>query len=301
VTARSLADGIAAAVVGVADVAAATSWLAHLGFTEVADLRLTEQAAARLYPGAPSLGVRELRQPGASRGAVRLVAAAQTPAPPPHPYARGPYAFLVYTRDIERTLEIAAQDGARPSPVAAYRAGAKHMREARAVYPDGLVVVFVDVAERRPSLLDTHPDRLHSEVHSVTFVVDDVDAAAAAAGAAGMATIVDLEIAEPSVTAFLELPRPDTRLRLAMLATPDQSPARIEVMTYPDDAGPAAPAAGGPVAIGLRAAMARVADVNVVDSRGAVTPVIETGVPGASKCRLVDLAGIHVELWEDGP
>jgi len=296
-----LSEGVAAAVVGAADVDATTAWLGHLGFTEITDLRLSPEAAKALYADGAATHVRELRVPDATRGAVRLVAAAERAQP--DPLARGPYGFLLYTRDLHRSLDIAAGDGARPSPVAAYQAGVKQMREARAVYPDGLVVVFVQVDDRRPSLLDDHPDRLHSELHSVTFAVEDVDEAVAALTAAGLSTVLDTEIAEPSVTGFLQLPRPDTRIRLVMLATADQTPARVEVLTYTDAPGPAAPAPGSAVRVGLRAAVAYVGELASVTVGGAALPTLaDTGLAATPRCALVDLGrGVSVELWESGP
>src|SRR5574341_1444396 len=64
---------------------------------------------------------------------------------------RGPDALDLYTREIARSGALAREAGARVGPVGSYRVGALAVQELKAVGPDGLVLVFLQLERRRPS------------------------------------------------------------------------------------------------------------------------------------------------------
>jgi catechol 2,3-dioxygenase-like lactoylglutathione lyase family enzyme len=289
------------AVVATRDLDVMTSFLRTLGFGESARGELSADATRCLYGLGDTTPERLLVAGDAPGGLLRLVAT-PTPAPASGPYACGPMAIDLYTTDIERSLALAGQAGARCGPIGRYAAGPTPIAEARAVGPDGLAVVFIQIEPRRPSLLDRQPNRLHSEVHSIVWAVPDVDEAAAPWRAAGLQTLADLTLTDPVVGEFLELPRPDAPLRLQLLCDEAATPSRLEVLAFLEDGdaavgGETATRAGlhaaGFIVDDLVAAAAALPGVVIsdpVDTHGVLGPAhaVAGTAPG----------GVRFELWQ---
>ena len=213
-------------------------------------------------------------------------------------YDLRPIAIDLYTRDIHRSLEISGSAGAELGPLVEYSLGPLELEEAEVVGPDHLVVVFIAVNHRRPSVLDADPDRLHSEVHSVVLAVEDTDVALPFwTEAGGLQTLIDAKIEGPYISQLMSLPRPDVPVRFTLMCDEDASPARLELLEFfedPGEAWPSWPLAGGLHAPGFSVASldeamaalsaAEYGTVAQVEAQRAVTGV----APG----------GVRFELWE---
>ncbi len=231
--------------VGCTDLDATARFLQTFGFVADGDAVLPPEVAAALYGADGPLAQRWLSVPGAARGRVRLVGVPSA-GTAPGPFDRGAHAIDLYTTDIARSVDQARRAGGRAGPVGAYRAGPLQVQEVKTHGPDGLPLVFIQVDRRRPSVLDTAPERLHSEVHSIVWTVDDADMEAALAfwrDTAGLSVLLDAALADPEISRFMELPRDDVTVRLALLADADVAPARLELLTFPADRGAPSPTA----------------------------------------------------------
>ncbi len=227
------------AVIGASDPDATAALLLALDFEVVADRMLPTAVADALY-GLPATRELLLTAGGRDAGAVRVVAA-PAGTEPRDPYRRGGHALDLYTRDLAASCAAAGRAGARVGPLADYVFGPVHLRQAQGDGPDDVPIVFVELEQRLPSLLDDDPDRLHSELHSTVWSVDDLDTAIAYwRDAIGLQLRSTFPIADPAVPAFMGLPRPST-LRMAVLTGPDAAAPRMELLAYDDEPGPAVP------------------------------------------------------------
>jgi catechol 2,3-dioxygenase-like lactoylglutathione lyase family enzyme len=296
-----------AAVVGSSDPDATRVYLEALGFAAVTSAPLPAETCSALYGIDRTLVETLLAVPGAAAGAIRVVETphpAEPAGPPGGPYAPGPTAIDLYTTDIDASAEAAAAAGARVGPVCRYTAGPIELGELRAVGPDGLAVVFIEIAHRHPSILDAAPDRLHSEVHSVVWTVPDLEQALGFwRGEAGLVPMSSFTIADPAITDLLELPE-DTPITLHVLADADRTPARFELLQYLRDEPAAAPG-HQPLHGGLHAAAWLVDDLDaaVASMPSAMFgPVAEAvaGVLGGPGRAVAGTApgGVRFELWE---
>ena len=210
--------------------------LLRLGFAEVA----AGQLPGDLY-GGPG-GFVDLA--AADRGRVRVVEVPRE-APARDGVDSGLAAVDLYSRDLSRSLAVA---GLPSGPQVRIDLGPLVMHQVRLTGPDGLPLVLIDASSRRPSRLDTDAAALHSEVHSMVWVVPSIDAARPFWEAAGLRTAFDLPIESPAVCDLLGLPRRDIRVRMAMLTDEQVRPMRLELFEFPDDEGADAdptPGAGG--------------------------------------------------------
>jgi hypothetical protein len=154
--------------------------------------------------------------------------------------------------------------------------------------------VLIDANHRRPSLLDVEPDALHSEAHSMVWVVPSIDEALPFWRDAGLAVAFDLPLASPAVADLLDLPGRDTRVRMAMLTDEAVRPMRFELFELPDDpisASDPAPRAG---------TAWPVFEVSDLDAALAlpwqtVGPVVDVAGRGTSRCTAP--GGVVAELW----
>lgn len=290
------------AVIGASDVEATVRFLVGLGFERGARASLPTSAAGALYGLERETSEVALRMPDAPAGSIRVVGTPH-PAEPHHVFARGPHALDLYTTDTAKSLERAAAAGARCFEPATYRVGPLELTETKTVGPDGLAIVFIQAARRRPSLLDRHPERLHSEVHSLVFTVDSVtEAMPFWKERAGLQAFLDATIVEPAVAAFMGLPRPDTPLRLAMLADGESRPARLELLEFPQDAGPHL--STWPLRPGFHAAGFEVPSLGdamrlLEGARfGEPVEVDTAGLPRARAVTAVAPGGVRFEVWE---
>ena len=226
--------------IGVSNLERTARFFQAFGFVRERDVVMGAFAARELYGLPHAANGAFLTMPGAEGGSIRLVETPGEPLPG-GPFDRGPHAVDLYVRDMGRALEVVKNTHADIGPVAAYMVGPMTIKECKCVGPDGLALVLIEVDKRRPSLLDASDQVLFSEVHSAVFVVDSVDASAGFWKAAGLKVLLDATFAEPSVAEFMHLPRPDTRLRLALFADEAQMPVRLELIEFPDPDGRGAP------------------------------------------------------------
>ena len=226
--------------IGASQIEPTARFFQAFGFVRESDRIIGAFAARELYGMERATSETRLTMPGAPGGFIRLVET-QTEAILGGPFDRGPHAVDLYVRDMGEALDIVKNTRAEIGPVAAYRVGPMTIKECKCVGPDGLALVLIEVDKRRPSILDASAHALFSEVHSAVYVVESVDAAAGFWKDAGLRVLLDATFAEPTVAEFMHLPRPDTRLRLALFADEGQFPVRLEMIEFPDADGRGAP------------------------------------------------------------
>lgn len=219
--------------VGASSIERTARFFQAFGFVRESGATLSGFAARELYglTGATSEAI--LTKPGARLGYVRVVETREATVEG-GPFDRGPHAIDLYVRDMETALEVVRNSHAEVGPVAAYRVGPMTIKECKCAGPDGMALVLIEVDKRRPSVLDLPGNLLFSEIHSAVSVVESIDAASAFWVSAGLKVLLDATFAEPAVAEFMHLPRPDTRLRLALFADQGQSPIRLEMIEFPD-------------------------------------------------------------------
>lgn len=229
------------AVIGTTDLERTIAFLEPFGFRLAWRATLGEGAAGVLYGLDEATEEAALVAPGSTRGWLRLVRTPH-PAPATDTFSLGGHAIDLYGRDVERSRAVAEAAGASCGPIGRYRMGPLAVEELKCVGPDHLTLVVIAVDRRRPSLLDTDASRLHSEVHAAVWTVADTDEALPFwREQAGLQILFDVTVREPEVAKFMGLPRPDTRLRLAVLADADGGAPRFEMIAFPDDPGAALP------------------------------------------------------------
>jgi catechol 2,3-dioxygenase-like lactoylglutathione lyase family enzyme len=161
-------------VVGVSDLDASIDWWTGLGFGVTSENTLDPDAAEGLFGLAGEVEQVELRVDEAPGGAIWLV---QTPhLQSTHgPFEAGPYALSLYTTDMDASLALGNDLGAKLGGRLAYSVGNLVLEEGSIFGPDGSLLVFIASSDRDPSVLDIHPEWLHSEIHSIVSNVRSVD------------------------------------------------------------------------------------------------------------------------------
>ncbi len=183
---------------------------------------------------------------------------------------------------------------------AEYALGPIEVKEVEVIGPDHLVVVFIEVNHLRPSVLDHHPDRLHSEVHSVVFSVRDTEAALPFwTESAGLETLIDSRIEGPMISQLMDLPRQNVPVRFTLLCDAESAPARFEMLEFVDDPGDQQPTL--PLAAGLHAPGFTVADLDQAMAALAGADFGTVALVGQSRAVSALAPGeIRFELWQDG-
>ena len=302
------------AVVGCSDLGRTEEFLALFGLERTAAAELPAAAAGALYGLEAAAREVLLATPGAELGWLRLVAT-------PHPERRvapldsRPFAIDFYTTDIERSVAAASQAGAHTSPIVTHQFGPLSIREVEVRGPDHLIVTLLGLDVRRPSLLDREPDRLHSELHSFVWSVEDIDRLLPFwSGQAGLETTTDatFESAELGVLLGVEGPgraRP-VKARLVVLADTEAQPARLEMIEFLAARRPGEEAAGYltlPLAAGLHAPAFTVPDLEAAMAPlagarfGDVVEVDSAVHPGGRGVTAVAPGDLRFELWQEIP
>jgi len=166
-------------------------------------------------------------------------------------YDLGPRGLDLYTSDIDRSLDIAVGVGADVGSVGVVEIGPMLMRQATVWGPDGIPLVLIENSSRRASLLDDHPDELHSEVHSLVWAVADRDAESAWWLEHGTTKGMDIAFDHPAVAEFMRLPD-QVELQMVMLANESNDPIRFEVLQFSGRSGAAfEPGKAGIQAVGF--------------------------------------------------
>ena len=221
-------------VIATSDLAAALRHLAVVDLREQSRLEVPPTAARVLYgidATVTEVVVAPDGDPGITRGVVRLVTDAAA-ATVPHPHRVGPMAVDVYTADIDRTVERAAQAGIATGPVGTLRAGPLVMRQCEVVAPDGWRLVVVEASHRRSSLLDTDTGRLHSQVHSLLWTVDSLEGASAPFLDNGLEQVHVFPFDDPELARILAIDAEEAALRMNLLSDGDGDPIRLELVEF---------------------------------------------------------------------
>lgn len=252
---------VAHVVIGARQPGACARFFQPFGFDVVSTMTLEPSCAGALY-GLDEATTEVRLGAGGGRGDVFVVATPHSPATP-GAFVLGPHAIDLYTRDIERSRELAERGGAVCGPIVDYSVGPLRIRECKVTGPDHLALVFIEVDRRRPSLLDRDPARLHSEVHSAVWVVRGIDERLPFwCGDAGLSVLLDATLREPAVARLMELSRPTTPVRLVVLGGADGAPPRLELIECPEEAGESAPV--WPLRPGLHAVVVEAPAVQAV-------------------------------------
>jgi hypothetical protein len=238
----ALASSAAGLVVGATDPGATVAFLTAFGLEEVARHDLDAAGASGLHGLETATTEIELGTPGTDAPRVWVVACGQ-PGDEPSGFQRRPRAFDVYTSSMDDAIDHLRFVGLAPGPVGTLAVGPVTMRQCLVTGPDGTSVVLVESSHRRSSLLDA-PDapgggpRLFSEGHSVVWSVDSMDREAQLLSAAGLTKGADLAFSEAEVSTYLGLPRSPVPIRMTMLSGASVEPLRLELLEFPQDAGP---------------------------------------------------------------
>jgi len=246
----------------------------RFGFDLAERNELTAEAAAALYGLESESSECVLTAGGQARGRVRLV---ETPHGPTtgSDYDARPIAIDLYTRDIDRSLAIAREIGIECRDLVEYNVGALEVREAESIWHDGLVVVFLEVSTRRPSLLDSDTDRMHSEVHSVVWSVPSIENALGFwRDEAQLPVLIDSEIRGPIISQLLGLSKPEVPVRFTLFCDDETRPTRVELLEFLEEEGE--PRATWPLRQGQHIAVFEVTDI---DAAIAAMPSASFGQP----------------------
>lgn len=292
-------------VVGASDLKRAAEFLSLFGFSEQASAALPPEAARALYGiDGPAMEL-VMAVPGADRGRVRYVATSN--APRSHaPFDARPFAIDLFTTDIEASVALVARAGHHTSPITDHRFGPVLIREVEVSGPDGLVVTLLQPsAGRRSSILDTDPERLHSEVHAFVWSEVGLDNQLQFWQHRGLDLTTDAVLETPGLGALVGVPDEEVRMRLTVLADPDGHPIRLEYVEFvgqpTNDSRP-----GLPLAAGLHAPAFEVSDLDTTMAGLApaeIGPVVTVDTPihrGARAAVAVTPGGQLFELWQAG-
>jgi hypothetical protein len=299
-------------VIGATNPAATAAFLAIFGGQPVRVPTLDAASAHALYGTDAELSQIVIHEPG-SDATIRIV---ETPnaAPLFQPLLAGPYGVDYYTRDLELSVAMLVQAGAKGlSPLIGYTGvptgrGPEitgHVTNEMLLRgPDELCVFLTDITQTSrpwPTLLSADLKRTHSELLQLCWVVEDMETERSFwVDEAGMTCVLD------------EVPELDQMQ--ALMFTPGNSPLRcvhvtdapghhkIELMCYPEEAVGHRP--HWPLRAGLHSAGFVVADLDV--TRGllpsahfgdVVTADIGEG-PQRAVAATTPGGSMRFELWE---
>ena len=209
------------------------------GFEVVARGTLDAATAAALYDLDQEVDEVHIAVPGAERGWIRLV---ETPHPSVErsAFEPKPLAVDLYTRELEKSIEIGKSLGGKPHELVEYDVGPLSIREVEIEGPGNLVLVLLQVSQRRSSVLDLDESRLHSEVHSVVWAVPDAESAITEMRDRGGLTVLsDAEIRGDTISRLMNLPKPEVPVRFVLLCDEDITPTRLEFIEFFEDHEPA--------------------------------------------------------------
>ena len=246
------------AVVGVSDLAATQAFFTAFGFVEQTRRSLDKAVAQALY-GLETADELVMGVPGAETGQLRLVTTS-LPMPDRGHFHRGGHALDIYTTDIHQSVAIAKDQGYLVGPVADYTFGPVSLQQAQAMGPDELPLVFVGIDRRLPSILESDPQRLHSELHSFVGCIDGIDAETSFwTDVVGLDLKSQFPIDVPAVSEFMMLPR-HAPIKMSVMSGPAVNPPRFELLEFTDADGKSI--AGRPLAPGCLVVGLRVEDVS---------------------------------------
>lgn len=194
-------------------------------YTTAFDLTVLEQSEQSVLLGVPSSPTGRVRlvaaEPVAAAGEIRL-------------WDVGPRLLGIYSRDLERTARRVLFAGGRAQPIATYPYAGGVLRELTACGPDGIYWSVPEVgATHRPSpALELDSQRLHGELHVVGLVASDHDAMVRLfVDGGGLSVLFDNTMSGAATEQGVGLP-PGAQLRVTMLLSQSQQPARLEILSF---------------------------------------------------------------------
>ncbi len=221
--------------IGATDLDASINWWTGLGFGVTTENTLEPEVAMHLFGLDGEIEQIELRVDEAPGGAIWLVQV--PPAKGPRgPFDSGPHAVGLYTTDLDASLALAPDLGAQLGGRLEHRFGTLPSEEASVIGPDGSVVVFIAVGERSPSVLDIHPEWLHSEIHSIVSTVRSADAANRFWGEQLGMTVTADDLVDSGLGTLLQLP-PSVGARRTTVCDEFLNPIRSEFIEFVDFTG----------------------------------------------------------------
>jgi catechol 2,3-dioxygenase-like lactoylglutathione lyase family enzyme len=224
-------------VIGATDLDASIDWWTAFGFGVVTENTLDPDVADGLFGLAGEVEQVELRVDEAPGGAIWLV---QTPRRQNSrgPFDSGPHTVELYTTDMEASVALAADLGAIPGGQSEHLVGNVALQRVSVFGPDGLGAMFTAFADRQPSVLDIHPEWLHSEIHSIVSTVRNVDTANRFWSEQLGLTIASDSHMDSGLESLMQLPR-DTSSRMTVLCDEFSNPIRYAFIEFtgltPDD------------------------------------------------------------------
>jgi hypothetical protein len=251
-----------AAVVGCTELEAASRFFGAVGLLATGETELAPEVARALF-SVETARCRLLANAATRSGAVLLVAAPGL-APPTGLLDPGGLAVDVYTTDLSVSTAALTEWGASPEQVASYPLGpdGRLMSELLVDGPDGARLVVLETAARRPSVLDTSPELVHSEASAFVVLTADPDGELRFwSKAGGLDVLRDDVLRSPEVARMLGLPAADTPLRLTLLWSELEPSTRLELLSLPAG-GPVVTAPPPPLRSGLSAVLFDVADLD---------------------------------------
>ncbi len=225
-----------AVVIGASDPVEMVEFLGAFGFVVDGTRIVTEAEASALFGLDHQTAETTLRSPGDTT--TLAVVATPIAGVAPAGYDSGPRAMDLYVTDLDAAsaaieARIAPTGGTSVSPVAVIELGPVKMRQRMITGPDGLGIVLVESNMRRTSTLDEDAERMISGVHSVVWVVPDRDAEALWwQSEQGATKGMDLAFSEPAVSDYLGLVDRPVEIAMTMLADPEVSPCRLELLEF---------------------------------------------------------------------
>ncbi len=223
-------------VIGTIDLDTSINWWTGLGFGITTENTLDPDVADGLFGLAGEVEQIELRVDEAPGGAIWLV---QTPRRRSREgaFEAGPYAVDLYTTDMEASLALAAELGATPVGRLDYNFDDIAVEQVSVVGPDQSVLVFTQIGVRRPSVLDIHPEWLHSEIHAIISTVRNVETANRFWSEQMGMTITDANL-DSGLSTLMKLP-PAVSARITIICDEFINPICYEFIEFggltPDD------------------------------------------------------------------
>ncbi|GAA0948974.1 hypothetical protein [Actinocorallia libanotica] len=224
-----------AVVLGTNTMAATAEFLQRLGFTEVDETVLSASAAQALYglDGAAEQRTYAVRDASgeALPGRIRLVHTDEEPLEY-SAYRTGGHAVDIYCRNQEEGARLAREGGAEVGETAVFKTAFITLSGTFCRIPGGGPVVLLGAERRLPSVLDDDLARLCSQVHSLIWIVPDLDPALEFFAAAGLPeTRRNVFGPDPDVAGLMALPEP-APFTMALLADSALTPSRLELLAF---------------------------------------------------------------------
>ncbi|WP_106396407.1 hypothetical protein [Actinocorallia populi] len=239
-----------AVVLGTNTMDATAAFLQNLGFTETSKTVLSSDAAQALYGLTGEAEQRTYAVRDASGqslpGRIRLVHTDEEPLEY-NAYRTGGHAIDVYCLDQEKGSLLAREGGAEVGETAVFKTAFFTMSGTFCIIPGGGPVVLLSAERRLPSVLDDDPSRLHSQVHSLIWIVPELAPSLEFFAAAGLPeTRRNVFGPDPDVAALMALPEP-APFSMALLADAAMTPSRLELLAFDTPDVPLVPDPGRPL------------------------------------------------------